>query len=191
MPLWTGWFSDGTPEEIVHALLTALARDYTDSHQRYLTGPRQTVLAYQPLADADWHAEHVGPFAHITAPDSFARLSFDLTGRDPREQLSVREDITQAWWLTGGCDTGHDWHATFALATPTHLVAAMAADMADPNPVPRAMNQIPAAHLPHVRLRRADQPALPGGTSSEVPPHIPPAAAPSPQQPAPRSPRSP
>ncbi len=160
IPAWSGWFSDQAPEEIVHDLLTALAQDYQDDDQRHLTGPRQTVHAYAPLAEAGWRARFDGRIANITAPDAFARLSFHPRAADIREQIVTRTEITQAWWLAAGCDTTADWQATFTLGTPTHLLAAVTAAMANPAPVLRHPDQIPDGHRPHIRIRRVHQPAL-------------------------------
>ncbi|WP_432144297.1 DUF317 domain-containing protein [Streptomyces sp. bgisy084] len=56
----------------------------------------------------------------------------------------------QSRWSTSGGRNGYSarWHATFSTRTPSHLIAATAAALADPTPVPRYEAEMPSATSP-------------------------------------------
>ena len=145
-PRWTATFNQNTPPEIVAGLTAALARDYQDGNDRFLAAASPYwAEGIQPLRDAGWiRASAERGTVEIVAPDQQAGAVIDRRRHDT-------DDVTWTLWA-GPPGRGTRAEATFTTRTPSHLIAATAAAMADPTPVVRARHQISRdmAHL--VRL---------------------------------------
>ncbi|SBU92110.1 protein of unknown function (DUF317) [Streptomyces sp. Ncost-T6T-1] len=146
---WTATFNHVTPAEIVAGLTTALAHDYAeadayDSNGRFLANPSMYWAdAVLPLTDAGWKRgvpDKPGT-VEIVAPDGQAGVVIDRRSYGP-------DDETVTLWA-GPPGWGTRAEAVFTARTPSHLIAATAAAMADPAPVVRERHQIhrEVAHL--------------------------------------------
>ncbi|WP_030578276.1 DUF317 domain-containing protein [Streptomyces anulatus] len=148
-PRWTATFNHVTPAEIVAGLTTALAHDYAeadayDGYERFLASPSyRRADAVQPLTDAGWTRDGGAELGtvEIIAPDGQAGVLID-------NRLSRHDDEAVTLWA-GPPGWGTRAEATFSAHTPSHLIAAAAATMADPAPVVRERHQIhrEVAHL--------------------------------------------
>jgi hypothetical protein len=146
VPRWTATFNHVTPAEIVAGLTTALARDYADATNngqvgqgiaRFLARPSlYWADAIRPLADAGWKFD--GSDGHGTveflSPDGQAGVLID-------HRLSSGDDENLTLWA-GPPGWGTRAEAVFSARTPSHLIAATAAAMTDPNPVVRERHVI-------------------------------------------------
>ncbi|MCX4502233.1 DUF317 domain-containing protein [Streptomyces anulatus] len=162
-PRWTATFNHVTPAEIVAGLTTALAHDYAEAdayegNGRFLASPSyRWADAVQPLTDAGW-TRHGGAelgTVEITAPDGQAGVLID-------NRLSRRDDEAVTLW-SGPPGWGTRAEAIFSARTPTHLIAATAAVMADPAPVIRERHQIhrEVAHLVSLTTVTPSTPQVP------------------------------
>ncbi|MEU3712174.1 DUF317 domain-containing protein [Streptomyces catenulae] len=140
-PRWTATFNHVTPAEIVAGLTTALARDYAeadpyDGNGRFLANPSpHWADSVQPLTDVGWTrgaAEH--GTVEIIAPDEQAGVLID-------NRLSGWDDETVTLWA-GPPGWGTRAEAVFTARTPSHLIAATAAEMAGAAPAIRERHQI-------------------------------------------------
>lgn len=140
-PRWSASFNHVTPAEIVAGLTAALAHDYAEAdaaegNGRFLASPSlYWADAVQPLTDAGWTrgAAERGT-VEIVAPDGQAGVVID-------KRLSGWNDETVTLWA-GPPGWGTRAEAVFTARTPSHLIAATAAAMADPAPVVRERHQI-------------------------------------------------
>ncbi|GHI94160.1 DUF317 domain-containing protein [Streptomyces olivaceus] len=167
-PRWTATFNHVTPAEIVAGLATALAHDYAqadayDGNGRFLAEPSlYWADAVQPLTDAGWRRE-AGErgTVEIVAPDGQAGVLID-------NRLSGWDDETVTLWA-GPPGWGTRAEAVFTARTPSHLIAATAAVMAESAPVIRERHQInrrmehlvtltPVGHIADPQLPRAPTP---------------------------------
>lgn len=140
-PRWTATFNHVTPAEIVAGLTTALAHDYAeadayDGNGRFLANPSlYWADTVRPLTDAGWRREAAERgTVEIVAPDGQAGVLID-------NRLSGRDDETVTLWA-GPPGWGTRAEAVFTARTPSHLIAATAAVMADSAPVIRERHQI-------------------------------------------------
>ncbi|MGW1104284.1 DUF317 domain-containing protein [Streptomyces sp. NPDC002540] len=140
-PRWTATFNHVTPAEIVAGLTTALAHDYAEADAyegsgRFLANPsHRWADAVQPLTDAGWRREAAERgTVEIVAPDGQAGVLID-------NRLSGWDDETVTLWA-GPPGWGTRAEAVFTARTPTHLIAATAAVMANSTPVIRERHQI-------------------------------------------------
>ncbi|MEU0815171.1 DUF317 domain-containing protein [Streptomyces mirabilis] len=148
-PRWTATFSHVTPAEIVAGLTTALAHDYAeadaaDGNGLFLASPSlYWADAVRPLTDASWVRDGAAECGtvEIIAPDGQAGVLID-------NRLSGWDDETVTLWA-GPVGWGTRAEAVFTARTPSHLIAATAAAMADTTPVLRERHQInrKMAHL--------------------------------------------
>ncbi|MFE3936331.1 DUF317 domain-containing protein, partial [Streptomyces goshikiensis] len=139
---WTTTFNHNTPPEIVAGLTAALAHDYAeadpyDGNGHFLANPSMYWGdAVRPLTDAGWKrgvpAER--GTVEIVAPDGQAGVVID-------NRLSGRDDETVTLWA-GPPGWGTRAEAVFTAHTPSHLIAATAATMAESAPVVRERHQI-------------------------------------------------
>ncbi|WP_327175426.1 DUF317 domain-containing protein [Streptomyces sp. NBC_01335] len=148
-PRWTATANHLTPPEIVAGLTAALAHDYAESSPfesdvRFLNRPSPYWAdAVQPLIDAGWErgggAER--GTIEIIAPDKQAGVVID-------NRLHGGDDQTVELW-SGPPGWGTRAEILFTARTPSHLVAATAAAMADQAPVKRERHQFDhdLAHL--------------------------------------------
>ena len=139
---WTATFNHVTPAEIVAGLTTALAHDYAEAdayegNGRFLASPSlYWADAVRPLTDAGWRrAAAERGTVEIIAPDGQAGVLID-------NRLSSWDDANVTLWA-GPPGWGTRAEAVFSLRTPSHLIAATAAAMADPTPVVRERHQLP------------------------------------------------
>lgn len=141
-PRWTATFNHVTPPEIVAGLTTALARDYAeadvyDDNARFLAKPSYGWAdAVRPLIDAGWTRDGGAErgTVEIVASDGQAGILID-------NRLSGRDDETVTLWA-GPPGWGTRAEAVFTAGTPSHLIAATAAVMAESSPVVRERHQI-------------------------------------------------
>ncbi|MFE9992973.1 DUF317 domain-containing protein [Streptomyces sp. NPDC005381] len=141
-PVWTATFNHVTPAEIVSGLTTALARDYAESDALddspcFLAKPSyRWADAVRPLTDAGWtrHGGAERGTIEIVAPDKQAGILID-------NRLFDRDAETYMLWA-GPPGWGTRAEATFTAGTPSHLIAATAAVMAESAPVVRERHQI-------------------------------------------------
>ncbi|MEE4543646.1 DUF317 domain-containing protein [Streptomyces sp. V4-01] len=140
-PRWTASFNHVTPAEIVAGLTTALEHDYaqaeaTQSEARFLARPPMYWTdAFKPLTDAGWtrRKPERGTVA-IIAPDGQAGALIDIAS------VGQNDETIMLWAGPPGWGTRAE--AVFTTRTPTHLIAATAAAMADPTPVVRERHAI-------------------------------------------------
>ncbi|MFI8856273.1 DUF317 domain-containing protein [Streptomyces prasinus] len=139
---WTATFNHVTPAEIVAGLTTALAHDYAeadayDSNGPFLAHPSiYWADAVRPLTDAGWTRgvpDSPGTI-EIVAPDGQAGAVIDRRDHGP-------DDETVTLWA-GPPGWGTRAEAVFTARTPSHLIAAAAAVMAESAPVIRERHQI-------------------------------------------------
>jgi hypothetical protein len=140
-PRWTATFNRVTPAEIVAGLTTALAHDYAEAdayegNGRFLASPSlYWTDAVRPLTEAGWRrAAAERGTVEIVAPDGQAGVLID-------NRLSTWDDETVTLWA-GPPGWGTRAEAVFTARTPSHLIAATAAAMADPTPVVRERHQL-------------------------------------------------
>ncbi|MFB7460985.1 DUF317 domain-containing protein [Streptomyces sp. NPDC056188] len=139
---WTATFNHVTPAEIVAGLTTALAHDYTeadayDSNGHFLAHPSiYWADAVRPLTDAGWTRgvpDSAGTI-EIVATDGQAGAVIDRRDHGPNDE-------TVTLWA-GPPGWGTRAEAVFTARTPSHLIAATAAVMAESAPVIRERHQI-------------------------------------------------
>jgi hypothetical protein len=154
-PRWMAAFDTPTPIELVTAFTTALAISHARSPELCVAGTTQGVdEVLRPLCEAGWKREDLRAETVLTAPDQLSGLTYSRRPLTPKAEL--RQDETR-WVLWGGRD-GYisRWYASFTSRTPTHLIAAVTARLADPTPVLRYRRDVPArnrgaAHITPVR----------------------------------------
>ncbi|MEU0447543.1 DUF317 domain-containing protein [Streptomyces tendae] len=139
---WTATFNHVTPAEIVAGLTTALAHDYAeadayDSNGHFLAHPSPYWAdAVRPLLDAGWSRsvpDSPGTI-EILAPDGQAGAVVDRRAHGPDDE------IVALWAGPPGWGTRAE--AVFTAHTPSHLIAATTAVMAESAPVIRELHQI-------------------------------------------------
>ncbi|MEV7088020.1 DUF317 domain-containing protein [Streptomyces sp. NPDC093085] len=141
-PRWTATFNHVTPAEIVAGLTTTLAHDYAeadayDGNARFLASPSyHWADAVRPLTEAGWTRDGGAErgTVEIIAPDGQAGVLID-------NRLSDWDDETITLWA-GPPGWGTRAEAGFTALTPSHLIAATAAAMADQTPVIRERHQL-------------------------------------------------
>jgi Domain of unknown function (DUF317) len=151
-PRWTATFNHNTPPEIVAGLTAALAHDYEDGNDHFLAEPSMYWAdSAQPLTDAGWSqgAAQLGT-VEILAPDRQAGALID-------KRHYGTDDVTWTLWA-GPPGWGSRGETTFTTRTPSHLIAATAAAMADPAPVIRTRHQVHHAVEHLVRLTPVQPP---------------------------------
>ncbi|MFD9206575.1 DUF317 domain-containing protein [Streptomyces sioyaensis] len=163
-PRWTATFNHVTPAEIVAGLTTALAHDYAeadayDSNGRFLASPSIWADAVRPLTDAGWkRGVPAEPgTVEIVAPDGQAGAVIDRFSYGPDDEAVTLWAGPPGW--------GTRAEAVFTSGTPSHLVAATAAVMADSAPVIRERHQIDR-RMEHLVTLTPAAPAAPAAKSS-------------------------
>ncbi|MFD3418836.1 DUF317 domain-containing protein [Streptomyces decoyicus] len=140
-PRWTATFKYVTPPEIIAGLTTALAHDYAeadnyDINARFLASPSPYWAdAIRPLTDAGWTRDAAeSGTVEYSSPDDQAGVLIDnrRSGWDAR--------TVELWAGPPGWGTRAE--AVFTARTPSHLIAATAAAMANSAPVIRGRHQI-------------------------------------------------
>jgi len=159
--LWQAEFQPDVPDEIIGAFVEGVARDVASRDPGFLSAATLPGVAYGPLLAAGWTPtvnDRVGLLGDgprvITARDDLARLTH--LGHLP-DDTWITHDHRPHWDLRGGHPQwGPTWRATFAGAIPTHLIAAVTAEMADPRPVRRSACHIPAQNRTFARVMPAE-----------------------------------
>ncbi|WP_328912474.1 MULTISPECIES: DUF317 domain-containing protein [unclassified Streptomyces] len=167
-PRWTATFNHVTPAEIVAGLTTALARDYAETdaaegNARFLNRPSlYWADRIQPLTDAGWTYDGAAErgTVEIIAPDQQAGVLID-------NRLSGWDDETVTLWA-GPPGWGTRAEAVFTARTPSHLIAATAAAMADPAPVVRERHAIDRA-MEHLVTLTPVHPSAPAAPRAPTP----------------------
>lgn len=139
---WTATFNHVTPAEMVAGLTTALAHDYAEadayeSNGRFLANPSiYWTDAVRPLMDAGWKrgVPNSPGTVEIVAPDGQAGAVID------RRSYGSDDEAVTLWAGPPGWGTRAE--AVFTARTPSHLIAATAAVMAESAPVVRERHQI-------------------------------------------------
>ncbi|GHH29653.1 DUF317 domain-containing protein [Streptomyces rubradiris] len=156
-PRWTARINHVTPPEIVAGLTRALAEEWAENSYTFLTQPSvYWTDGMHPLLDAGWKRN---PPCHgvvdIVAPDGLAGASIDVAAPDPDA-----ETVT-LWAGPPGWATRAE--AVFTARTPSHLIAATAAALADPNPVIRSRTTLHPrlAELAQLTSVEPPKPAVP------------------------------
>ncbi|MCC9706021.1 DUF317 domain-containing protein [Streptomyces sp. MNU76] len=130
-PRWTARINQNTPPEIVEGLTRALAAEWDEDSDSFLTS--RSVYwtdAVQPLLDAGWERKPLSRgLVEIVSPDGRAGASIDV--------VSAGSDAETVTLWAGPPGWGTRAEATFTARTPKHLIAATAAALADPTPVLR------------------------------------------------------
>jgi hypothetical protein len=166
-PRWTATFNHVTPAEIVAGLTSALARDYAEAdpaegNARFLESRSlYWADAVRPLTNAGWtrRTAERGTI-EVIAPDRQAGVLID-------NRLSGWDDETVELWA-GPPGWGTRAEAIFTSGTPSHLIAATAAAMADPAPVIRERHAI-NRDMEHLVTRTPVDPPAPAGPRAPTP----------------------
>ncbi|MER5943297.1 DUF317 domain-containing protein [Streptomyces sp. NPDC001928] len=132
MPEWNAYFTTGVPYEALADLLVAMAvREEPDTGLAEL----ETVLA--ALTARGWIRDVDRPSTTATDPGFSASVSLEMLppliqDADPRPDMA-------GWqaWAEPALGAPYLWCATFSASVPHDLVAAFAASLASPAPVPR------------------------------------------------------
>ncbi|MGW4290408.1 DUF317 domain-containing protein [Streptomyces sp. NPDC004673] len=160
-PRWTAIFNHVTPPELVAGLTTALAQDYAEADvdeddARFLASPPLYWRdAVRPLTEAGWTRDGGAELGtvEITAPgDGQAGILIDNRRR------GADAETVELWAGPPGWGTRAE--AIFTRRTPTHLIAATAAVMANSGPVIRERHQI-ARQIEHLVTLTPLVPAAP------------------------------
>ncbi|GAB3113354.1 DUF317 domain-containing protein [Streptomyces calidiresistens] len=135
-PRWVATFNQNMPPEIVAGFTRALADDWSEGNDDFLrpTSPHWSESVRSP-ATSDWTLSTPDrSTVELTAPDELAGLALDRSFSAPSEEPWVLWAGPPGW--------GTRAEATFTARTPTHLIAASAAALADPAPVVRTRGMI-------------------------------------------------
>ena len=129
--IWTASFNDNMPPEIVQGLTSALAREWNEDSESFLTSRSYYWTdAIQPFLDAGWQRKPLSRgVVEVIAPDRLAGARIDVVSSDPDAE-TVTLWTGPPGWATRG-------EAVFTARTPKHLIAATAAAFIDPTPVVR------------------------------------------------------
>ncbi|MFJ7278322.1 DUF317 domain-containing protein [Kitasatospora sp. NPDC098663] len=134
-PRWVANFSASTPEEIVTAVTTELARMYDPEDDAWLdertTGPLEWIA---PYAAAGWTTNDVdrGRLTLIS-PDHLASVTY----RQHPLRHTEAEQLGQDGRFTVGTVKTVGWYGRFSARTPSRILDAVATAMLDPRPVLR------------------------------------------------------
>ncbi|NGO48161.1 DUF317 domain-containing protein [Streptomyces sp. YC419] len=130
-PCWSARINQNTPPEIVEGLTRALAAEWDEDSDTFLTRPSVYWSdAVQPLLDAGWDRKPLlRGTVEVVSPDGLAGASIDIVSSGPDAE-------TVTLWA-GPPGWGTRAKAIFTARTPKHLIAATAAALADPTPVLR------------------------------------------------------
>lgn len=150
-PRWMATFDSATPTELVTAFTTALVSSHADGPDSYLYGTnRPADNALRPLTEAGWARSDGWSATVCTAPDQLAGLTYSR--QLPSLHAELHNDAHR-WLLWGGQDGFHSrWYATFTTLTPTHLIAATTARLANPAPVLRYALEVPSRNRDAARI---------------------------------------
>ncbi|MFD0561840.1 DUF317 domain-containing protein [Kitasatospora saccharophila] len=174
---WRASFTPNTPGEITDAWLDFL----TDSVAADLDlGTEATFIqdadmtlgeAVEPLLSAGWSAYSDTTCLRLVAPGGYASASIPHGRAKDFPRTTTAEALASSLrWGADFAATGAPgrWHADLSGRTPTHLVRALAAAVADPDPLPRDSGRIPKQLLTSVRFAAASPELSPTAAASRV-----------------------
>ncbi|MEC4018284.1 DUF317 domain-containing protein [Streptomyces sp. H27-D2] len=164
VPDWITTFDRNTPAEAIAAftgtLVEGLETGSADCRRggKQYTGDSPAAL----LAERGWEAlPGARPHHRQVSPDG--RAAYRIRSGRVHEFDELLDPEKSMWRMSAGLDPLNTsaWQAYFSSATPTHLIAASAAVLADPTPVTRQAHWIPERHrlLVNVQLPSTEQPA--------------------------------
>lgn len=159
---WTARINQNTPPEIVEGLTRALAAEWDEDSDTFLTSRSYFWSdAVRPLLDAGWEK---GPLARgrveVVSPDGLAGASIDVV------TSSADAETVTLWAGPPGWATRAE--ATFTARTPKHLIAAAAAALADPTPVLRYRDSLDPRLAQLARLTPVTPPRPPAPTPLDI-----------------------
>lgn len=159
---WTASVSDNMPPEIVRDFIHALAREWDEDSEGFLTDRSYYWTdAVQPLLDAGWERK---PLAHgsieIVSPDQLAGASIDVVTSDPDAE------VVTLW--AGPERKSVRAHANFTARTPKRLIAAMAASFVAPTPIARYQADLSPRLAQLAQLTPVEPPKPPAPTPLDV-----------------------
>lgn len=154
---WTASISDEMPAEIVRDFVSALAHEWDEDSESFLTHRgyywNESV---QPLLDAGWERKpvHHG-WIEIVAPDGLAGASINVVSTDPSDEVVTL-------WAGPGPRSARA-QANFTARTPKNLIAAMAASFVAPPPIARYKADLkpPLAQLAQLTPIEPPKPPVP------------------------------
>ncbi|GAA4782149.1 DUF317 domain-containing protein [Streptomyces ziwulingensis] len=128
---WTAAISDKMPLEIVRDFIHALASEWDEDSESFLTDSSyRWGEAVQPLLDAGWERRPVTRgVIEIVSPDQLAGASIDIVSSGPDAE------VVTLWAGRGRHPLRAE--ANFTARTPNRLIAAMAASFVAPAPIVR------------------------------------------------------
>lgn len=135
-PRWTARINQNTPPEIVEGLTCALAEDWDEDSDTFLASPSPYWTdGVRPLLDAGWtrNSPRRG-VVEIVSPDGLAGASIDIVDADPDAETVTLWAGPPSWATRA--------EAVFTARSPSHLIAATAAALADPTPVIRSTTSL-------------------------------------------------
>ncbi|MGW4345292.1 DUF317 domain-containing protein [Streptomyces sp. NPDC004690] len=154
---WTARINHTTPPEIVQGLTRALAESWAEDGDTFLANPSMyRTDAVKPLFDAGWERRRLRRgLVEVVSPDGLAGASIDV--------ITTVADAEAIRLWAGPPGWGTRAEAVFTARTPSHLVAATAAALADPTPVlrERASLHPRLAELAQLTPVEALRPAVP------------------------------
>ncbi|MEU6231229.1 DUF317 domain-containing protein [Streptomyces sp. NPDC047042] len=161
-PRWTARINQNTPPEITEGLTRALATEWDEDSDTFLTSPSPYWSdAVRPLLDAGWKQHPIrGGYIEIVSPDGLAGASIDV--------LSSRGNLETVTLWAGPPGWATRAEATFTARTPKHLIAATAAALVDPTPVLRYRQALDPRLAQLARLTPVEPPRPPGPTPLDV-----------------------
>ncbi|MFG2471563.1 DUF317 domain-containing protein [Streptomyces canus] len=119
---WTANLGRQTPVEIVAGMTDALTRPCS----------AHAPNVWAPLQEQNWHTRSEGEHYTATSPDGTAWMQYHHSPNG-----------TAMWWTGAKDQQGNGWTANFTPNTPMHLVQALSAELANPDPVMRPRGRVP------------------------------------------------
>ncbi|MFJ4689230.1 DUF317 domain-containing protein [Streptomyces sp. NPDC088789] len=158
-PRWAAAFSDSCPDEVVAAFTTGLVPLHDTDGNAFLRGGigyrRDASPVLAPLLDAGWTVDERHWLVEVRSPDALAGAWYDRRTLDPDRELTSN---ATRWGIWGGKTRGR-WYAVFSSHTPTPLITATAAAVADPAPVVRWAGGLSTITRRHATITRVRPPA--------------------------------
>ncbi|MFF8447724.1 DUF317 domain-containing protein [Streptomyces leeuwenhoekii] len=156
-PRWRARINQNTPPEIVEGLTRALAEEWDEDSDTFLASPSPYWTdGVRPLLDAGWTRNPPrNGVVEIVSPDGLAGASINVV-YDAPDAETVTLWAGPPGWATRA-------EAVFTARTPSHLIAATAAALADPTPVIRSTTSLHPrlAELAQLTPVQPPRPAVP------------------------------
>jgi len=151
-PQWHIAFDEHTPQELISAVTDDLA-DAIRSNAGLTLQPADGTTQPPAIALAPGWSTWTGASntMHL-APDALASV---IIHRPPHPGEPV--ELQETWAFRGGIGE-HAWHAAFSFHTPHRLVHAFHQAVTGSSALLREFDEIPRAHLSHIRTQQPDPP---------------------------------